>query len=92
MRSFLLVAIFAVGAILAGCSKPEPAAGAPSPDAVVIDSTKAADSTVTGAAADSAATVTDSATAVTDSAASTADSAASPDELTSFRGGARLCV
>ena len=63
MRTFLLAAVFAVGAVLAGCSKPEPAAGAPSPDAVVIDSTKSADSSVTGAVADSAATVADSAAA-----------------------------
>ena len=69
MRTFLLAAVFAVGAALAGCSKPEPAAGAPSPDAVGIDSTKAADSTVTGA-------VTDSAAAMTDSAATTVDSTA----------------
>jgi len=69
MRTFLLAAVFAVGAVLAGCSKPEPAAGAPSPDAVVIDSTKAADSTATGAVADTAATVKDSAATVKDSAA-----------------------
>jgi hypothetical protein len=78
MRTFLLAAVFAVGAVLAGCSKPEPAAGAPSPDAVVIDSTKAADSTVTGAVTDSAVITPDSAATKTDSTASTADSAAKP--------------
>ena len=50
MRLSLFAALTA-GALLAACSKPEPAAGAPSPDAVTADSTK--DST--------AATVTDSA-------------------------------
>ena len=46
------LAVLAAGAVLAACSKPEPAAGAPSPNAVTIDSTapaadsmKAADST-----------------------------------------------
>jgi len=77
MRTFLL-AVFAVGAVLAGCSKPEPAAGAPSPDAVVIDSTKPADSTVTGAVTDSAVITPDSAATMTDSAPATADSAAKP--------------
>jgi hypothetical protein len=78
MRTFLLAAVFAIGAVLAGCSKPEPAAGAPSPDTVVLDSTKAADSTVTGAVADSAAITPDSAATMTDSTAPTADSAAKP--------------
>jgi hypothetical protein len=49
----LSLAAFAVGALLAGCSKPEPAAGAPSPTAVTIDSTKK-DSTPTAALPDSA--------------------------------------
>jgi len=55
MRTVYLVAVFAAGVLLAGCSKPEPAAGAPSPDAVAIDSSKApADSTATAALPDSA--------------------------------------
>ena len=45
MRTIYLVAAFAAGAPLAGCSKPEPAAGAPSPTAVTIDSAKTVDST-----------------------------------------------
>jgi hypothetical protein len=54
MRTVYLVAAF-TAALLAGCSKPEPAAGAPSPDAVAIDSSKApADSTATAALPDSA--------------------------------------
>jgi hypothetical protein len=46
MRTSSLAAAIAVGALLAGCSKPEPAAGgAPSPNAVIGDSTKSTDST-----------------------------------------------
>jgi hypothetical protein len=46
MRTSSLAAAIAVGALLAGCSKPEPAAGgAPSPNVVTTDSTKPADST-----------------------------------------------
>jgi hypothetical protein len=54
MRTVRLIAALAVGAPLVGCSKPEPAAGAPSPDAVVVDSSKTtADSSVTAALPDS---------------------------------------
>lgn len=67
MRTVYLAAAFAAGALLAGCSKPEPAAGAPSPDAVVVDSGKTnADSTVTAAVPDSA--MKDTASAVPDTA------------------------
>jgi hypothetical protein len=46
MRTFSLAAAIVAGALLAGCSKPEPAAGgAPSPNVVTSDSTKPADST-----------------------------------------------
>jgi hypothetical protein len=68
MRTLFLAAVFIAGAILAGCSKPEPAAGAPTPDVVTVDSAKAtADSTATAAVPDSM--MKDSATAVRDSAA-----------------------
>jgi hypothetical protein len=54
MRTLLLAAAFIVGAVLAGCSKPAPAAGAPTPDVVTVDSAKTtADSTVTAAVPDS---------------------------------------
>jgi len=46
MRTSSLAAAIAAGALLAGCSKPEPAAGgAPSPNVVTSDSTKPTDST-----------------------------------------------
>ena len=46
MRTAALTA-FALTALLAGCSKPEPAAGAPTPTVVTIDSAKTVkDSTV----------------------------------------------
>jgi hypothetical protein len=53
MRTLSLVAALVAGAVLAGCSKPEPAAGAPTPDVVTVDSSKTADSTVTAAVPDS---------------------------------------
>jgi hypothetical protein len=54
MRTLSLAAAFVAGAVLAGCSKPEPAAGAPSPDVVAVDSAKTtADSTATAAVPDS---------------------------------------
>jgi hypothetical protein len=54
MRTLSLAAALVVGAILAGCSKPEPAAGAPTPDVVTVDSTKpTTDSTATAAVPDS---------------------------------------
>jgi hypothetical protein len=54
MRTPSFAAAFVAGAILAGCSKPEPAAGAPTPDVVTVDSAKtAADSTATAAVPDS---------------------------------------
>ena len=56
MRTLYLAAAFVAGAVLAGCSKPEPAAGAPSPDVVTIDSAKTTtDSTATPTVTDSAA-------------------------------------
>jgi hypothetical protein len=54
MRTLSLAAALVAGAVLAGCSKPEPAAGAPTPDVVTVDSTKTtADSTATAAVPDS---------------------------------------
>ena len=54
MRTPYLTAAFVAGAVLAGCSKPEPAAGAPTPDVVTVDSAKTtADSTATAAVPDS---------------------------------------
>ena len=38
MRTLSLAAALVAGAVLAGCSKPEPAAGAPTPDVVTVDS------------------------------------------------------
>jgi hypothetical protein len=69
MRTLSLAAALVAGAALAGCSKPEPAAGAPTPDVVTVDSAKTtADSTATAAVPDSV--KKDSATtAVPDSAA-----------------------
>ena len=63
MRTLFLAAAFCLGAVLAGCSKPEPAAGAPSPDVVTVDSAKttATDSTVKAAPDSAATTVPDSA-------------------------------
>ena len=77
MRTLSLAAALVAGAVLAGCSKPEPAAGAPAPDVVTVDSAKTtADSTATAAVPDSMtkdstmSTMKDSATtAVPDSAA-----------------------
>jgi hypothetical protein len=46
MRTLSFAAALVTGAVLAGCSKPEPAAGAPTPDVVTVDSAKTtADST-----------------------------------------------
>ena len=54
MRTLSLAAAFVAGAVLAGCSKPEPAAGAPTPDVVTVDSAKTtADSAATAAVPDS---------------------------------------
>jgi hypothetical protein len=54
MRTMSLAAALVAGAVLAGCSKPEPAAGAPTPDVVTVDSAKTiADSTATAAVPDS---------------------------------------
>jgi hypothetical protein len=77
MRTPSLAAALVAGAALAGCSKPEPAAGAPTPDVVTVDSAKTtADSMATAAVPDSMmkdstmTTMKDSAeTAVPDSAA-----------------------
>jgi len=76
MRTLCLAALVA-GAVLTGCSKPEPAAGAPSPDAVTLDSTgTSADSTTAAAVPDSAAKPTDS--TVTPDSTMTPDSAKGP--------------
>jgi hypothetical protein len=83
MRTPYLAAAFVAGAVLAGCSKPEPAAGAPSPDVVTVDSAKTtADSATAVAVPDSATKVTDS-TMVHDSMSSTKDSASTvvPDSV-----------
>jgi uncharacterized lipoprotein YbaY len=69
MRTVSLVAAFVVGALLAGCSKPQPAAGAPSPDVVTIDSASTAADTTMSAMDDS------TAEAMPDSAMATPDSA-----------------
>jgi hypothetical protein len=54
MRTPSLAAALVAGAALAGCSKPEPAAGAPTPDVVTVDSAKTtADSMATAAVPDS---------------------------------------
>jgi hypothetical protein len=54
MRTLSLAEALVAGAVLAGCSKPEPAAGAPTPDVVTVDYAKTtADSTATAAAPDS---------------------------------------
>ena len=49
MRTDTFAAALAALALLAACSKPEPSAGAPSPDAVTVDSAK---TTVDSTAAD----------------------------------------
>jgi hypothetical protein len=54
MRTLSLAAALVAGAVLAGCSKPEPAARAPTPDAVAVDSAKTtADSAATAVVPDS---------------------------------------
>jgi hypothetical protein len=54
MRTTSLAAALVACAVLAGCSKPEPAAGAPTPNVVTVDSAKTtADSTATAAVPDS---------------------------------------
>jgi hypothetical protein len=83
MRTLFLAAVFVAGAILAGCSKPEPAAGAPAPDVVTVDSAKTtADSTATAAVPDSMmkdTTMVKDSTIMKDSAATAVpDSAAKP--------------
>src|SRR5204863_6185994 len=61
MRTSSLTAAMVAGALLVGCSKPEPAAGgAPSPNTVTLDSTKAADSTAKPADSAAAAVLHDS--------------------------------
>jgi uncharacterized protein involved in copper resistance len=72
MRTDTFAAALAALALLAACSKPEPAAGAPSPDAVTVDSAKTTDSVT--ATMDSV-KMTDS-TTVVDSAKTTVDSTA----------------
>jgi hypothetical protein len=79
MRTPSLVVALVAGAVLAGCSKPEPAAGAPTPDVVAVDSaTPTADSTAAAAVPDS--TVKDSSmTTMKDSTTTAApDSTAKP--------------
>ena len=85
MRTQSLVAALVAGIVLAGCSKPEPAAGAPTPDVVTVDSAKTtADSTATAAVPDSmmkdSTMVKDSAMTTMKDSATTAvpDSAAKP--------------
>jgi hypothetical protein len=69
MRTLSLAAALVAGAVLAGCSKPEPAAGAPTPDVVTVDSAKTtADSTATAAVPDS---MMEDSTMVKDSAMNT---------------------
>lgn len=85
MRTLSLAAALVAGAVLAGCSKPEPAAGAPAPDVVTVDSAKTtADSTATAAVPDSmtkdSTMIHDSTMSTTKDSATTAvpDSAAKP--------------
>jgi hypothetical protein len=81
MRTASLAAALVASALLAACSKPEPAAGgAPTPEAVAVDSTKTTpDSTVTAAAPDST-TVDSTTSGMQDSVPVVApDSAATPD-------------
>jgi ABC-type glycerol-3-phosphate transport system substrate-binding protein len=83
MRTVSLAAALVAGAVLAGCSKPEPAAGAPSPDVVTVDSAKTTADSTTAAVPDSATKAPDS-TVVHDSMSSMKDSAATtvPDSVT----------
>jgi PBP1b-binding outer membrane lipoprotein LpoB len=54
MRTSSLAAAIVAGALLAGCSKPEPdAGGAPSPNAVTVDSAKPTDSVAAAVMPDS---------------------------------------
>jgi PBP1b-binding outer membrane lipoprotein LpoB len=70
MRTSSLAAAIVAGALLAGCSKPEPAAGgAPSPNVVTSDSTKPTDSTAKPTDTTAAAVMPDSMNAVKDTAA-----------------------
>ena len=83
MRTLFLAAAFIASAVQAGCSKPEPAAGAPTPDVVTVDSAKTtADSTATAAVPDSMmkdSTMLKDSTIMKDSAATAvSDSAAKP--------------
>ncbi len=50
MRTNAFAAALAAAALLAACSKPEPAAGAPTPEAVAVDSAKTVDSTAVDSA------------------------------------------
>jgi hypothetical protein len=81
MRTVYLAAAFVAGAVLAGCSKPEPAAGAPSPDVVTVDSAK---TTADSATVPDSATKAPDSTVVHDSMSSMKDSAATtvPDSVT----------
>jgi PBP1b-binding outer membrane lipoprotein LpoB len=85
MRTLSLATAVVTAAVLSGCSKPEPAAGAPAPDVVTVDSAKTtADSTATAAVPDSmmkdSTAVKDSAMTTMKDSATTAvpDSAAKP--------------
>jgi hypothetical protein len=81
MRTASLAAALVASALLAACSKPEPAAGgAPTPEAAAVDTAKTTpDSTVTAAAPDSTAMdstmsgMSDSVPAVTPDSAAPAD-------------------
>jgi PBP1b-binding outer membrane lipoprotein LpoB len=82
MRTASLAAALVASALLAACSKPEPAAGAPTPEVSAVDTAKTTpDSTATVAApADSTAMdstmsgMSDSVPAVTPDSAATTDS------------------
>ena len=67
MRTDVFAAALTAAALLAACSKPEPAAGAPSPEAVVVDSTANTTMPDTAAKDSTAPAMTDS-TMTTDSA------------------------
>ena len=76
MRTQSLVAALVAGIVLAGCSKPEPAAGAPAPDVVTVDSAKAVDSATT--TADSTATAAKDSMTKDSATTPVPDSAAKP--------------
>jgi hypothetical protein len=66
MRTDVFAAALTAAALLAACSKPEPAAGAPTPDAVAVDSTATTTLPDTAAKDSTAPAMTDS-TTTTDS-------------------------